>query len=102
MQCSCHPQLQTSLLLGPPTLARNDEVQLPRRSECVDCREFRRFRGGAIRYGECKRGTKRPTGSATPYHLTDSAPIEPSGIARHSNSHSTASSTLVNTRAFTH
>jgi hypothetical protein len=76
MQCACHPQLLTSLLLGPPTLARNDEVQLPRRSDYVDCREFRRFRGGAIQYGECRRGTKRPTDSATPCNLSDPEPIE--------------------------
>jgi hypothetical protein len=62
MQCTCHPQLLTSLLLGPPTLARNDETQLPRRNDCVDCRAFLRFRCGAIQSGELLRGPKRLTG----------------------------------------
>ena len=54
----------TILLLGHPTLARNDEVQLPRRNDCVDCRAFCRFRGGAIQYGERRSCPNRPTGFA--------------------------------------
>src|SRR5262245_9370956 len=53
----------TIFLLGPPTVARNDEVQLPRRNDCVDCRAFRRFRSVAIQFGERRGVQKRPTGA---------------------------------------
>lgn len=61
-------------LLEPPTLARNDKVQLPRRNDCVDCRAFRRLRGGAIQYGERRSGPNRPTGFAARRPANSPAP----------------------------
>jgi|SRR5262247_112530 len=43
MQSTCRPQLQTSLLLGPPTAAHNDNVQFSGRHDSVEYIAFRRF-----------------------------------------------------------
>ncbi len=73
MQCTCHPQLLTSLLLGPPTLALKAVVQLSRRHDCVEYRAFRRFGCVAIESGERRSVPKRPIGFVTACKLTGSA-----------------------------